>query len=134
MKKLLLGALLLLSTLTFSQALEKSAYYKSDLTIYSGGSSQDYTMYFQVTSSGDVKMLESKYGSTYAFKASNTSSNNHTTVYTWLNNGGIWSESQTFVFTKDDETGNIDLLTMRVVKNEGKGPWQTYGIGIVEKL
>lgn len=125
MKKLvLIGLFLLFSLPSFSQALEDGTY-KSDITVYSGNTNKTYTYYFYV-----------KYGvvsqsSTPAI--STTKSLGDTTVYTWLNQGGIWTESQTFVFTKNKTTGYIYVRSMRVVQNEGQEPWQTYGIGDVYK-
>lgn len=66
-------------------------------------------------------------------KVENTSHNSNTTTYTWLNNGGVWSENQTYVFTLDSKSGNIYVTMIRVVQNEGSDPWSYAGIGRVYK-
>ena len=135
MKKLLLIGLFLIASLPmFSQALEKSSYYKSDITVYSGGQSNVYAYYFYVTAAGEVRMIDYAKNQFLSFKAYGTVNNASSSAYTWANDGGIWSETQTFVFTKDKTSGKISILTMRVVQNEGQDPWQTYGVGEVEKL
>lgn len=135
MKKLLLIGLFLIASLPmFSQALEKSSYYKSDITIYSKGQANDYTYHFYVTAAGEVRMIDYAKNQFMSFKAYGTVNNATSSAYTWANDGGIWSETQTFVFTKDKTSGKISVLTMRVVQNEGQDPWQTYGVGEVEKL
>ena len=125
MKKLLLiGLFLLFSLPSFSQALEDGTY-KSDITIYSGNTSKTYTYTFYVTYG-----IVSSYGSP---AISLTRSLGDTTLFTWLNSGGIWTESQTFVFTKNSKTGDLYVTTTRVVQNEGQEPWQTFGLGKVYK-
>lgn len=118
----------------FSQAVEKSTYYKSDIKIYSNGSSNVYAYYFYVTTEGEIRMIDYAKNQYLTFKAYKTVSNAESSVYTWANDSGVWSETQTFVFTKDITSGKIYVLTMRVVQNEGESPWQTYGLGEVEKL
>ena len=135
MKKLLLiGLFLIFSLPSFSQALEKTSYYKSDITIYSGGETNTYAYYFYVTSTGEIRMIDYAKNQYVTFKAYGTVNNANSSVYSWANNGGIWSETQSFVFTKDITSGKIYVLSMRVVQNEGSEPWQTYGVGNVEKL
>lgn len=134
MKKLFLIVVFLIFSLpTFSQALENSNYYKSDITIYSSGKQNLYTFYFYVMSTGQIRMIDNEKNQYLTFKNYYTLSNSQTSVYTWVNNGGVWSESQTFVFTKDIVSGKLHVFSMRVVQNEGQDPWQTYGYGEVVK-
>lgn len=134
MKKLLLiGLFLLFSLPSFSQALENSSFYKSDITIYSGGSKKAYTHYFYVNGYGEVRQINFSDNTYMSFDTYKTLSNSQSTVYTWGNSGGIWSETQTFVFTKNKTNGDIRVMSMRVVQNESEEPWQTYGLGDVYK-
>lgn len=135
MKKLLLiGLFFLFSLPSFSQALENSSYYKSDITVYSGGTSNTYAYYFYVTATGEIRQIDYAKNQYLTFKVYKTVSNSQSSVYTWANDGGVWSETQTFVFTKNKDNGSLYVLTMRVVQNEGQEPWSTYGVGNVEKL
>jgi hypothetical protein len=135
MKKfLLIGLFLIFSLPAVSQALENSSSYKAAIKVFSGDSSESKSYYyFYVSAIGTVRMYDKANNTYYTFKQSNTTSNSQSTVYTWLNNGGIWSESQTFVFTKDKISSDISIFLMRVVQNEGDEPWQAYGVGTVEK-
>ena len=134
MKKFLIAFALLFSLTGFSQALQNSSYYKSNITVYSGGTSNTYAYYFYVTVDGEIRQIDYAKNQYLTFKVYKTVSNSQSSVYTWANDGGVWSETQTFVFTKNKDNGNVYVLTMRVVQNEGQEPWSTYGIGDVEKL
>ena len=125
MKKLLLiGLFLLFSLPSFSQALENGVY-KSNITIYSGETQKTYAYTFYVIG-GVVSQVSEP-------AVSVTRTLGDTTVFSWLNSGGIWTESQTFVFTKNKTTGDLYVTTTRVVQNEGQEPWQTFGLGKVYK-
>lgn len=135
MKKfLLIGLFLIFSLPSFSQALTNSTYYKSNITVYSGGTSDTYAYYFYVTAAGEVRQIDYAKNQFLAFKTYGTVSNAQSSVYSWANDGGVWSETQTFVFTKDKTSGKLYVFSVRVVQNEGEEPWQTYGVGDVEKL
>jgi hypothetical protein len=129
MKKLFLFLLLAFSLTSFSQALEKSTKYKVEVTT---ADDKTYSFNFYVSSTGQVYQLTSE-GKFLTFKEFETISNSNTTTYTWLNNGGVWSENQTFVFTKNIKNGTIYLHYLRVVQNEGEIPWSVIGVGIVEE-
>lgn len=66
-------------------------------------------------------------------KLESTVSNDNTTTYTWLNNGGIWSENQTYVFTLNSKNGELFVTMIRVVQNQGSDPWSYAGVGRVHK-
>lgn len=129
MKKLLFMLLMLTSLTTFAQALEKSTHYKAEINTDAG---DKYWYYFYVMSTGEVRQITAE--NTYKnFKTYDTVNNSNTTTYTWLNNGGVWSENQTFVFTKDVDSNKLYLHFMRVVQNEGDIPWSVTGVAVVEK-
>jgi len=135
MKKfLLIGLFLIFSLPSFSQALANGYYYKSDIKVYSSGTSNTYTYHFYVNASGEIRQIDFAKNQYMSFKTYGTVSNAQSSAYTWANDGGIWSETQTFVFTKDKSTGDLSVFLMRVVQNEGQDPWQSYGVGVVEKL
>lgn len=128
MKKLLFGAILLFSSLCFSQALEPSTYYKVEVNTDAG----KYWAHFYVKYDGQVRQINYEKNTYLTFNNYNTISNKTTTTYTWQNAGGVWSENQTWVFTKDIKSGNIYVMRYRVVQNEGEIPWSAEGVGIVE--
>lgn len=121
----LIGALsLTFATPSFSQALTDGKY-SSDITVYSGETSNTYAYTFYVIN-GIVSQTNKP-------AVAVTKSLGSETVYSWLNKGGIWTESQTFVFSINRETGQIYVVLSRIVQNEGEDPWATFGTGIVYK-
>ena len=115
MKKLLLiGLFLLFSLPSFSQALENGVF-KSNITVYSGSTEKVYAYTFYVIN-GVVSQISEP-------AVSVTKTLGDTTLFSWLNQGGIWTESQTFVFTKNATTGELFVTMTRVVQNEGQDPW-----------
>jgi hypothetical protein len=130
MKKLLLIGLFLLSLSSFSQALENSAFYKCKIVTTEN---TYFYSYFYVNSYGEVRQIENSDNTYKLFNTYKTLSNSTSTVYTWANAGGVWSETQTFVFTKEKNTGFLTLNYFRVVQNEGSVPWTLIGLGEVEK-
>jgi len=128
MKKLLLLLLALVSFTSFAQALENSTYYKAEVNTDGG---QKYWYYFYVNSGGYVRQVDSsgKYGTQAVHQ---TMYHKATTSYAWLNASGIWTENQSFIFTKNLDNGKIYLHFMRVVQNEGDIPWSVVGVAVVE--
>lgn len=129
MRKLFLTFALLASFAMSAQAfLSTSRYYTASVV-----SSNDNTINFKfyVSSTGSVYQVGSD-GKLYEPDQYCTVNNGKTTVYTWANAGGIWSESQTFIFTRNADTGEIALNYLRVVQNEGEAPWMVYGYGYVD--
>lgn len=55
--------------------------------------------------------------------------NKYGTTYTWLNSGGIWTESQTWIFTKDKVSNKVTVTFLRVVQNEGDDAWTVSASG-----
>lgn len=128
MKKLFLLLLLASGVFCNAQALETGTYYKSEINTDSG----NYWVYFYVNLSGEVRQINYEKNTYKEFKNYTTISNKNTTTYTWQNDGGIWSENQTFVFTKDTKSQQVYVLLYRVVQNEGDIPWAVQGVGYVE--
>lgn len=124
MKKLLLGLLLLFSVTSFSQALTDGSYW-SNIEVTNSAGTKTYGYEFTVTN-GIVKQKG-------VSASSVTKSLGNDTVFTWLNQGGIWTESQTYIFSKDAVSGQIYVHYMRVVQNEGEAPWWAIGNGLVNK-
>lgn len=125
MKKLILGALLLLSTVSFGQALADGKYTSK---VYTNDMSNSYVYNFTFKDGiVDIDGLD-----TSGLQKKTISKNNITTM-TWINNGGVWTENQTYVFTKDTKSGNIFVYIFRVVQNEGEYPWTTTLVGVVNK-
>lgn len=128
MRKLLLLFTLLFSVIGFSQALEDGTY---NATLYTTDYANKVSFKFTVfTNSGsivvDIEGHDPKFKKTISYA-------NGTTV-TWINSlGGPWSESQSFMFTKDVTDGSIHLHWLRVVQNEGEDPWYVFFKGNVYK-
>ena len=58
-------------------------------------------------------------------------------VYTWVNSGGIWSETQSYLFTLTE--GKLQILHIRMVNNDKEGVtegevWGYMQAGFLEKL
>lgn len=118
--------MLFVSAFGFSQALKdgkyKSVLYNNDLTL-----SYEYTF---IVKNGVVD-VEGVDTSTFTKK---TISRNANTTMTWVNNGGIWTESHTYIFTKDLKTGEVYVHLLRIVQNEGQLPWNVFLAGYVYKV
>lgn len=121
MKKILLPLLLLFSIVTFSQALTEGTYIGLIQT-----DEDQYKVTFKVV---DGKVSEV---GTDNLDATVTKHSNGTTLFTWMNSGGVWNETQTFIFNKGSDE-YIHLNFLRVVKNEGEDPWTVSGVGLVKK-
>lgn len=130
MRKLILIILLAIGIQGFAQALKPSTYYKAKITT---DSDKTYWYYFYVNSNNYVRMVDVN-KTIEETSVNQTMLHGTTTTYAWQNAGGIWSESQNFVFTKDKKSGNIYVHFMRVVQNEGDIPWSVIGVGGVEEF
>jgi hypothetical protein len=130
MKKLILLLLLATSLTSFAQALEPSTYYSAEITT---DGNKTYTYYFYVNKNNYVRMVNANKGLEET-SVNQTMVHGTTTTYGWQNAGGVWSECQNFVFTKDLKSGNIYVHFMRVVQNEGSVPWSVIGVGNVDKF
>jgi hypothetical protein len=128
MKKIILGLTLLFSVAVGAQALTPSTGYKAYVETTNDS---NISFDFRVSATGNVYQAGSD-GKLRDFSKEVTINNAATTTYTWLNAGGIWSESQTFIFTKDKTSGKLTLNYLRVVQNEGSEPWIVYGVGEVD--
>lgn len=128
MKKIILGLALLFSVAVSAQALTTNTSYKAFVETTNNSS---ITFNFRVSSTGNVYQADSD-GKLRDFDKEITINNATSTTYTWLNSGGVWSESQTFIFTKDKTSGELTLNYLRVVQNEGSAPWIVYGVGEVD--
>ena len=125
MKKLLLLFTLLFSMVGFSQALVDGTYTS---TIYNADLTKSYDYTFNVKDGiVDIEGLDT------SNLAKKTLSNNATTTMTWINAGGVWTENQTYIFTKDLTSGKMYLYFIRVVQNEGQIPWSVAMAGYVYK-
>ncbi len=125
MKKLFLLLFAFMCFSSFAQALQPSTYY---WTTVKTTTNNTYSFYFYVNSYGEVRQID--YSTNYykEFDKYGTVSNKNSTVYTWANSGGIWSETQTFIFTKDVTSGKIYMYYFRAVQNEGAEPWEVVGV------
>lgn len=128
MRKLFLAAVMLFSTLGFSQALTSGTYTS---TVYNDDVSKKSTFTFDVFTSSTGEIVVGIDGQSPAIKRTTNYAN--VTTVTWINSGGVWNESQTFVFTKDTKTGDIYLHWLRVVQNEGSEPWNLFLRGVFVK-
>ena len=125
-KKILVLLVLLASISSYSQAINASdyGYYKADMNyIYSSNSTSFNTIRLFSYSSGRIEISNNPHA------VEKTIHEKNVTTYTWVNSGGIWSESQTWVFTKNATNGIITVMFMRVVQNEGQDPWYVIGTG-----
>ena len=129
MRKLFLAAVMLFSTLGFSQALTQEGNYTT--TVYNDAITQKASFNFKVFTSSMGDIVVDIEGQSPAFKK--TVNYGNITTVTWVNSGGVWSESQTFVFTKDVKTGDIYVHWTRVVQNENSEPWNVFCNGVVFK-
>lgn len=127
MKKLflLLFALTCISFSSYGQALQPSTYYWCKVNTTSNN---EFYFYFWVNSYGEVRQLNYAENTFKVFDKYGTVSNKNSTVYTWANAGGVWSETQTFIFTKDVTSGKIYMYYFRAVQNEGQEPWEVLGV------
>ncbi len=128
MKKIILGLTLLFSVAVGAQALTPNTSYTAYIETTN---SNNITFNFRVSNTGNVYQAGTD-GKLRDFNKEVTINNSATTTYTWLNAGGVWSESQTFIFTKDKTSGELTLNYLRVVQNEGSEPWIVYGVGEVD--
>lgn len=127
MKKILLVVTLLFSVIGFSQALTDGKY---GVIFETGGqNSVDYDLTFTVE-----KGIVNVDGISSDGKEKKTLHKGTTTTMTWVNTGGIWSESQTYIFTKDTDNGSVYIHYLRVVQNSGEVPWNVSYAGYVYKL
>ena len=78
-------------------------------------------------SSGTIEVSNSKHDTERTIHGDNI------TTYTWISNGGVWAESQTWVISKDAESGKLYVLFTRRVQNEGSEPWYVFGVGTLTK-
>jgi len=118
MKKLFLIVTLFVSTLTFSQALRNSNSYIAYLY---DSDDKETTMVFTVTSDGIINIS----GWNLNGYEKKTLHRENISNMTWINNGGVWTEYQSYTFTKNPDTGDIEIFLLRVVQNVGQEPWAT---------
>lgn len=130
MKKLFLLLFALISLSSFAQALTPSGYYKGKIVT---SENTYFYAYFYVNVNGEVRQINYDENTYKTFADYKTINNNNSTVYTWANNGGVWSETQTFVFTVNTTTGDVHLRYLRVVQNVGEDPWIVLGAANVER-
>lgn len=129
MRKLLLLFTLLFSVIGFTQALEEGTYTTTAYTLdYANKVEFTFTV-FKSDSGSLVVDIEG-----HDPKSKRTINYANGTTVSWINSlGGPWSESQTFIFTKDVKDGSIYLHWLRVVQNEGEEPWRVFCKGNVYK-
>jgi hypothetical protein len=113
-----------------AQALEPSTYYKASILT---DANKTYTYHFYVNKGNYVRMVDEN-KNIEETTVNQTMVHGTTTTYGWQNAGGIWSECQNFVFTKDKKSGQIYIHFLRVVQNEGDTPWSVIGFGEVEEF
>jgi hypothetical protein len=92
------------------------------------------TIYFSDGSSSVVKFNVNDYGAIDMYLSpavGRTLVNKYITTYTWINSGGIWTESQTWIFSKDKVSNKTTATFLRVVQNEGEDPWTVSASGRV---
>ena len=126
-KHFLVVLTLLLCANSYSQAFSTSGYYSGSMTYYTGKSSSTSNIKFYVYPAGGVEFDNL---SPAVFK---TLAEKNITTYTWINSGGIWTESQTWIFSKNATNGEITATFLRVVQNEGQEPWYVMGTGLIYK-
>ena len=130
MRNIILLMFLALGLSSQAQALKPSTYYKAKITT---DSDKTYWYYFYVNKNNYVRMVDEN-KVIEETSVNQTMVHGTTTTYGWQNAGGVWSECQNFVFTKDIKSGNIYVHFMRVVQNEGDIPWSVIGVGGVEEF
>ncbi len=124
MKKLILFVLLLCSTLGFSQALSDGEY---AIYLMDTSTKEKINYTFTVTNgktdlnpAAPIQILRSYGDSTEIF---------------WMNKSDVWTETQTYIFTKDrNKTDYFYVHHFRVVQNVDQEPWSTSKIGVVYKI
>lgn len=126
MRKLFVALTLLCSTLGFSQALTDGTYTSR---VYNHDMSKNYDYTF--TMKDGIVRIDGLDTSDITKK---TISEGNVTTMTWINKGGIWTENQTYIFTKDASSGALYLYLLRVVQNEGQIPWSVFMAGQVTKI
>lgn len=123
--KLVLVLTLLLTVNTYSQIKEGAFATPGPHTAtvyYNDGSSSEVK--FNVYDTGAIDMYLSP-------AVARTLVNKYVTTYTWINSGGIWTESQTWIFSKDRVSNKTTATFLRVVQNEGETPWTVSASGKV---
>ena len=125
MKKLFLAVTFLITALNYGQCLSDGKYFAKLMDPQSEDEKVS-TFYFTV-SNGYVSQNDINPDK------KSTIHNGPTTTMTWLNKSEVWSENQTFIFSKDLDNDVIYLNWFRVVQNKGSEPWNVSMVGIVKK-
>lgn len=116
----------LFSAATYAQALAPNSRYE---TVIHTLDDEQISYTFETDEKGTVDIPE--FG--YEFGAKKTQNHQDQTTMTFINSGGVWTESQTFIFTKG-EGSVIYVYFLRVVTNEGDDPWEVMGLGKLTKV